>query len=81
MTLLWVFNVWLYLLFVFNPVAYHESVAQGAPCWVQVEMQISHPTGNEIMDAFTPQPTCGYDPSNTNSGYYNIVRGGHGMKR
>lgn len=61
----WVFNLWLYIMFVFNPPTYNAMVQSGAPCWYQTQTA-NLPT---MGLGFTgPQPACWYDASNVNSG-------------
>jgi len=55
---MFVLNVWLYLMFLFNPPGYRVWVAAGAPCYGYVAS-----LGAEAPSA---PPVCFYDPSNTN---------------
>ena len=59
---MWVFNVWLFLLFVSGPNnagVYASMVASGSPCYRYMAAWGNDPS---------PQPVCWYDPTNTNSG-------------
>ncbi len=51
---MWVFNVLLYLCFLFNQFVYDQLVKQGAPCYGYVAS-----LGNEPADQ---PPVCFYDP-------------------
>jgi hypothetical protein len=51
---MWIFNVFLYLMFLFSPKQYLESKAMGAPCYAYVSDHGELPT--------TPPPPCFYDP-------------------
>lgn len=52
----WVFNIWLYLLFVFNPQGYAQDVAAGYPCYALVQLAFAGPGDPG------PMPPCWYDP-------------------
>jgi hypothetical protein len=58
---MWVFNVLLYLMFVFNPTVYDAMKASGAPCYAFVASlaDAEHPAGID-------PPPCFYDPTNAN---------------
>ena len=56
---MWVFNVFLYLCFLFSPKQYDASVAAGAPCYSYVA---------NLGDDSGAQPICWYDPTNQNLG-------------
>lgn len=56
---MWVFNVFLYMMFVFSPQQYKQAVAAGEPCYGYAA---------QLGDDPSPQPVCFYDPSNTNPG-------------
>ena len=55
---MWLINVFLFLCFMFNPELYQRFKDAGAPCTVNISID-----GQQSPD---PQPTCFYDPSNTN---------------
>ena len=59
---MWVFNVWLYLCFLFGGIQYQERVNDGVACYVFVAS-----VGDEDPST-TVQPYCFYDPSNLNPG-------------
>lgn len=56
---MWVFNVFLYLCFLFGGEQYAERVAAGSPCYAYVA---------SLGDDTSLQPDCFYDPSNINPG-------------
>lgn len=56
---MWVFNVLLYLCFLFAPAQYAERVSAGASCYGYAAAM-----GNDQGE----QPVCWYDPANTNPG-------------
>ena len=56
---MWVMGLWLFLCFCFAPDQYREYVAAGEPCYVYVA---SLGDGS----AAPAQPSCWYDPTNTN---------------
>ena len=59
----WLFNVVLFLCFLFNRPLYDAKVAAGVPCWTAFAS-----SGVGGTTSFT-QPLCWYDPTNTNPGY------------
>ena len=61
---MWVFNVWLYLNFVFNPSGYQQWKSAGQPCYAYVA-SLADPAFPQNPNV---QPTCWYDPTNLNSG-------------
>jgi hypothetical protein len=70
MTLNWLFNIWLYLMFTLNPPVYEALKAQGAACFVQVDTSFIPITGLGIGGDV--QPDCWYDPSNLNDGHAKV---------
>jgi hypothetical protein len=50
---MWIFNVFLYLMFISNPVVYRELKQVGAPCYAY------HSDHGERPDS--PPPPCFYD--------------------
>lgn len=65
--MIWFFNTLLYILFMMQPLLYHQSVAAGAPCWIQADGSQLPVMG--LGDRGTIQPGCFYDPSNRNDGH------------
>jgi len=63
---MYVFNLFLYLMFIFNPPAYDAAVAAGAPCYGFAPQLAS--VAAEIGADTEHQPVCPYDPTNTNPG-------------
>lgn len=62
---MWVFNVFLYLVFLFGSedmLQYREMVQAGSPCYAYIAS-----LGEPGIDA-GEQPNCFYDPSNINPG-------------
>ena len=55
---MWAFNIFLYLMWAFNPPVYQGMVANGAACVYNQPIGGVYATG--------PAPACWYDPSNTN---------------
>jgi hypothetical protein len=60
---MWVFNVWLYLVFLANQPGYQTLVDAGMPCYGYAAQLADDPAA-----PVPPQPVCWYDPSNTNPG-------------
>jgi hypothetical protein len=65
--MVWLFNLYLYFMYVQNPAAYQELVAGGMSCWVQ-SSTANLPVGEGAGIGGLVQPACWYDPSNTNDG-------------
>ncbi len=63
--MIWIFNFWLYLMWVFDPPVYAAQVQSGAACWVQSDASELPTMG---LGFTGPQPSCPYDPANTNDG-------------
>lgn len=73
---MWVFNVLLYLMFLFSPEQYAAFKAAGAQCYIY-RADMAEIGGPQAPD---PPPLCWYDPSNVSVGS-NSRRAGAGRAR
>ena len=61
---MYIFNLFLYLMFVFSPQQYESAVSAGAPCYGYAP-QLA-PIAAQLGVDESVQPVCPYDPTNTN---------------